>query len=156
MVKTGHLPGHPEGEMISTYGIIFAFESSLKFETMVGRWEAKLGGPNPLYNSCSLIVILDKGIYGTVAQLPGSTGVSAIDFQGPSIMPIGTKIGLGYMECGEGTLDAFMRLFLPHLALFRHRIDHPGFKFTQLAAGPVSWVLEVPCPQPAKRIGELI
>ena len=140
--KTPFLPGHPEGEQIRTYGVIFGFESDLGFETVVDRWKAKLTDSNPLSNSCSLIVVLDKGIFITVANIPGQIHVAPIDFQGEANLPRGTKVGIGYLETAQATLDALMRLLLPHLTIFRHRVDHPGFKFSTLGPSKISWLFE--------------
>lgn len=142
LTHTPHLEGHTPGELITAFGIIFAFECNLTFETVVQRWIAKLSEENPLNKSCSLIVILDKGIYFTGAQLPGR-GAAPIDYQGDGAgFPVGTRIGIAFTEFRQGTLDAMVRLLLAHLTVFRHRVDHPGFNFQEQGPSRVEWILE--------------
>lgn len=128
LVKTPLQLQHQQGDQIETYGMIFAFECNLSFETIVNRWHAKLTEQNPLHRSCSLIAILDRGIYVTFLKTPDDMA-APVDLQGISPAPIGTKVGIGYLGCGQGTLDEMIRILLVHLTFFRHRIDHPGFEY---------------------------
>lgn len=141
LVKTPHLEVHQQGELINTFGIIFAFECKLSFETVFRHWRAKLSDQQPLNKSCSLIVVADKGIYVAAVAIPGR-GPAPIIYQGDGPgFPAGTKIGIAFMEFGESTLDTMMSILLPHLMVFRHRIDHPGFKFQEAGPSLVEWVL---------------
>jgi len=129
---------HVFGEQVATYGVIFTFESELSYQTVIDLWHAELGEANPLHNSCNLIVMLDRGVFTTCIHVPGyQNGV--VNFQGVSEAPVGTEVGLAYLECGERTLDAMLRILLVHLTPFRHRIDHPGFNFAELPPSPSKW-----------------
>ena len=44
----------------------------------------------------------------------------------------GAHLGISVVPFGYHTLDAFFRLLLPRLSLFRHIVDHPGFKFSEM------------------------
>ncbi|MGA2862946.1 MAG: DUF6602 domain-containing protein [Verrucomicrobiota bacterium] len=112
-----------------TYGVIFAFESSLKPETVMERWRSKLTDRNPLHQSLSLIVVLDKGVFTTFVRLPGRGPAPAV-IHGVSQHAPGTSVGVMYYDTGDMALDVFLRLLLAHLTFFRHRVDHPGFGFT--------------------------
>jgi hypothetical protein len=81
-----------------------------------------------------MIVILDRGIFVTCLDVPGE-GVGPVDLQGVVPSMSGTKAGIGYLELKDITLDHMMRILLPHLIFFRHRVDHPGFDFSVL--GPI-------------------
>lgn len=111
-----------------TYGVIFAFASDLKPETIMNRWQAQLNELNPLHRSLSTIVILDKGVFTTFIRVPGLGPAPAI-IHGPSQHTPGTRLGVMYFDAGEMALDVFTRLLLGHLTFFRHRVDHPGFAF---------------------------
>jgi hypothetical protein len=129
LAKSALTPGEEDSPLMgTTFGALFAFESVLKPETVVDQWHALLSETNPLHNSCSIIVVLDKGIFFTAAEVPGH-GFNPAMFQGPGKWPVGTKLGIGYMELGQNALDSMLRLLLAHLTFFRHRVDHPGFKF---------------------------
>jgi hypothetical protein len=121
------LPDMPLG-LKESYGVIFAFESSLKPEIIMERWRSQLTDRNPLHHSLSLIVILDKGIFTTFVRQPGSGPAPAV-IHGVSQHPLGTSVGVMYYDTGDMALDVFLRLLLAHLTFFRHRIDHPGFAF---------------------------
>ena len=144
--KTPHSPDHKKGEQIATYGVIFAFESKIKYETVFEHWHKNLSDDNPLHNSCSMIVVLDQGVFATCMDIPGSGGAPA-DIQGISPSPIGTKLGIAYFEYKDLTLDIMLRLLIGHLTFFRHRIDHPGFNFRSLGPVPSIWIGEYTGPQ---------
>jgi len=130
LTKTA-FPPSPDGTPLGlkeTYGVIFAFESDLKPETIMERWRSRLTDRNPLHQSLSLIVILDKGVFTTFVGMPGFGPAPAI-IHGPSQHAAGTRVGVMYYDTGEMALDVFLRLLLAHLTFFRHRIDHPGFAF---------------------------
>ncbi len=131
LIKTPIQNPHPLGEQIATYGVIFAFETALSEETVINRWHRCLTQANPLHNSCSMIVILDQGLFLTMAKVPGS-GVAPVDFQGISPAAVGTEYGIGYLPYRERSLDVMLRMLIGHLVFFRHRTDHPGFDFEKL------------------------
>ena len=83
-----------------TYGVIFAFGSELKPETIIERWKSKLTQRNPLHHSFSLIVILDKGVFTTFIRLPNRDPAPAI-IHGPSQHAPGTRIGVMYYDTGD-------------------------------------------------------
>lgn len=126
------------GEQIATYGVIFTFESDLSYQTVIDLWHAQLGEANPLHNSCNMIVVLDRGIFTTCIHVPGDQN-GVVNFQGVSEAPVGTEVGLVYLEHGERTLDVMLRILLVHLTPFRHYIDHPGFNFEELSLVPSKW-----------------
>ena len=129
-------------EIIETYGMIFAFECDLQYQTVIDRWHAKLTEVNPLHNTCSLIAVLDRGLWPTTAFYPGE-GVAPVTLTGISPqIPRGAKVGIGYMEFGGRTLDAMMRLLLAHLTFFRHRVDHPGFAHADIGPALIKWIGE--------------
>lgn len=141
LTKTPLLHDHTQGEQIATYGVIFTFESNIKYETVFDYWHICLDIKNPLHNSCSMIVVLDQGLFVTCMDIPGHGGAPA-DIQGISPSPVGTRIGITYLEYKELTLDTMMRLLLAHLTFFRHRIDHPGFNFRSIGSVPTKWIGE--------------
>lgn len=131
-------PDQPE--QINTYGIVFGFQSELGRETVIDRWHGRLTDKNPLHNSCNMVVILDRGVWVTVVGIPGH-GAAPATLEGiPPMTPPGTRLGIAYLEYGDRTLDAMMRLLLAHLTFFRHRVDHPGFNFAALGQMPVKWI----------------
>ena len=139
LYKTPLTEYHPPAEFFTTYGVIFAFESKLNYNSVFKRLKKNLTERNPLHNSCSMVVILDKGIFITCTEVPGF-GAAACNFQQISICPVGTKFGYAFFEFGENTLDFMMRHLLSHLTFFRHRIDHPGFELGPFSNAPIVWV----------------
>ena len=128
LTKTPHLPQDPPNWLISTFGVIFAFESNLSDESIYRTWHSELAEQNLLHNSCNMIVILDRGIYVPIAIFPdGNAG--PITMEGVPPAPAGTTIGLSFFPYGENTLDHMLRILLGQLTFFRPRIDHPGFDF---------------------------
>jgi hypothetical protein len=111
-----------------TYGVIFAFESSLQTQVVIDRWRRKLTGTNPLHRSLTTIVVLDRGVYTTFVQMPGRGPAPAI-IHGVSQHAPGTAVGVMFYGAGTDSLDVFLRLLLGHLTFFRYRVDHPGFGF---------------------------
>lgn len=127
-------------EQVETYGAVFGFECKLDNKVVIDRWHERLTQQNPLHRSCNMIVVLDRGIWVTVTRVPGF-GVAPAMLDAVSLAaPAGTQVGITYLEHGDGTLDAMMRLLLAHLTFFRHRVDHPGFNFGDLGPSPVKWI----------------
>jgi len=137
--KTPLTQYHPPAEFITTYGVIFAFESQLNFEKVFTYLRGNLTESNPLHNSCSMIVVLDNGIFITCIELPDSTR-AACNFQNVSICPVGTKVGFAYFELGAHALDFMLRHLLLHLTFFRHRVDHPGFELGPFKNAHTIWI----------------
>lgn len=132
---------HQPGDQRATYGVIFAFDCDVKYQTVIDIWHKELTEITPLHNSCNLIVILDRGMFAACMEVPGH-GPAPADIQGISPAPIGTRLGLTYLDYRKRTLDSMMRMLLGHLTFFRHRIDHPGFDFWTLGQSPVKWIGE--------------
>ena len=58
-------------EQVETYGAIFAFECNLSYETVLKKWSEELTDMNPIFKSCSIITVLDRGNFTTVMDVPG-------------------------------------------------------------------------------------
>ena len=114
-----------------THGSVFAFESALTLDTAAeryGQWMRTHG----LFHHADVICVLDKGIVTTVGQLPGVPGWGILFLEGlggPAAE--GAHIGVGVHQLGPTTLDAYFRLLLAHLTLFRSMVDHPGFAWSK-------------------------
>lgn len=127
-------------EQTDTYGVVFGFECNLNHDVVIDRWHGRLSPQNPLHRSCNMIVVLDRGIWTTVTQVPGlGVGPTLLDVVSLAA-PVGTRLGITYLEYGDRTLDAMMRLLLAHLTFFRHRVDHPGFNFGEIGPSPIKWI----------------
>jgi len=124
--------------MDQTHCSIFAFDSALSLDTIAERyaeWLRSHGlGAHP-----DVICVLDKGIVTTAAYVPGVPGWAVAMLEGPGgDAAEGSHIGITAHELGLAALDAFFRLLLTQLALFRSMVDHPGFGWgNQLPGGKV-------------------
>lgn len=121
-----------------THGSVFAFESALTLDTIADRyieWLRKQG----LGYHADVICVLDRGILTTVAAPPGFPGWGALFLEGEGGGAAeGSHIGVGVHQLGDTTLDAYFRLLLANLTLFRNMVDHPGFGWsTHLPKGMI-------------------
>jgi hypothetical protein len=124
-------------ESFLTLGCLFAFESALTLETLSQKYVAALAGTQ-FGLHIDVIVVLDRGLVTFVANAPGSGAWStlmAVDGSGGD-QAEGFHVAVAPQEFGDRSLDAFLRLLLAHLALFRHTVDHPGFDWAALGAAP--------------------
>jgi len=129
LIKTPLPAQDPQYSIKSTFGVIFAFESSLSDDSIFRAWNSKLIEPNKIHNSCNMIVILNRGIYIPIIKFTnGDDGPITLD--GIPNAPPQTEIGLAFLNYGDRTLDHMLRLLLADLTFFRHRVDHPGFEFS--------------------------
>lgn len=141
LVKTRTRPDRVDRpEQLETCGVVFAFECGLEYQVVIDRWHSRLTQQNPLHKSCYMVVVLDRGIWVTVTQVPGFGVAPAFIDAVSQAAPVGTRVGIAYFEYGDRTLDAMMRLLLSHLTFFRHRVDHPGFNFSALGPRPIKWM----------------
>lgn len=142
LAKTPDQDRRDKFETTKTFGVIFAFESNLKVEKIISTWAESLQRNNDISNTTSMIVVLDRGIVVPCVSLPGEK-ISPIQLEGlPLVTPIGTQLGLGFLDYKKNTLDGMMRILLSHLTFFRHRVDHPGFDFSTLEKNPIKWIIE--------------
>jgi len=112
-------------------GCVFAFESKLTLETLSERYQKWLG-KNPLGRHSDVIVVLDRGLISLVARKPGDEEFSDVILEGTGgDAGEGWQLGIGAKRFGEATLDAFFRMLLMHLTLFRGVVEHPGFGLAQ-------------------------
>jgi hypothetical protein len=116
--------------MTQTHGSVFAFESALSLGSVADRyrdWMNKRG----LGHHTDVVCVLDKGIVSTAASVPGFPGWGVIFLEGfGGGRGEGVHIGLGIQHLGAAALDAYFRLLLVHLTLFRGIVDHPGFNWS--------------------------
>jgi hypothetical protein len=111
-----------------TLGCIFAYRSSITLKKIVEHYRKFLGDKG--FNTkdhVDIIAVLDRGIITFIAQPKGDDWTMAV-LDGPGGQE-GTHIGFGIQDLELTTLDAFFRLLLSHLMVFRGKIDHPGFNW---------------------------
>ncbi|MGH7280374.1 MAG: DUF6602 domain-containing protein [Polyangiaceae bacterium] len=122
-------------EQWATLGCLFAFESALTLDTICAKYkelvsQAKIG------SQIDVILVLDRGLITWVGCAPGASKWSKIgalaDTGGAA--GEGFHVGLAGTELGDRSLDAFLRIFVAHLTLFRHAVGHPGFDWSALGA----------------------
>jgi uncharacterized protein DUF6602 len=109
-----------------TLGCLFAYNSAISLDTITNHYREFLS--NEGFNTVDqvdIIAVLDTGIITFVAQPKGHDWTMVV-MDGPGGQE-GTHIGFGIQNLGPTTLDAFFRLLLAHLMVFRGMIDHPGF-----------------------------
>jgi hypothetical protein len=125
-------------EQWATLGCLFAFESALTLDTICARYRELLKGTT-FGLHIDLILVLDRGLVTLVACGPGASAWTKM------MAPMGTggaagegfHIGIAGTELGDRSLDAFLRVLVAHLSLFRHAVGHPGFDWAAMgAAGP--------------------
>ena len=73
-----------------------------------------------------MICVLDKGIVTPVLSLPDDPGWGVAFLEGLGGAE-GAHVGIGIQPLGVAALDAYFRLLLAHLSMFRSVVDHPGF-----------------------------
>ncbi len=113
-----------------TVGFLFAFNTKLKLTTIADHY-ANLFRERGIGRHIDAIAILDKGILTLAAHFPGVDGWNMAFLEGfGGDKAEGSHIAVSAGQTGEYTLDAFLRLLLPHLEMFRPIIDHPGFSFS--------------------------
>lgn len=120
-------PGVPFLVLTQTLGCVFAFDS-ISLETLASHY-VDLLRRDGIGTHIDLIAILDRGLITLVGQMPGADGWGLLFWVSLPDVPEGegAHVGVGAQELGKGTLDAFLRCLLPHLAHFRGIVDHPGF-----------------------------
>jgi hypothetical protein len=143
------------GLMDQTHGSIFAFKSSLSLDTIADRYLQRFKDKG-LGPHTDLICVLDKGIIVPVVRVPGVEGWAIAVLEGLGGLDAeGSHVGVAVQQLGTGTLDAYLRLLLAQLTLFRSMVDHPGFGWgDQLPGGmmKVTYLTSVTNePDPQKR-----
>ena len=125
-------------EQWATLGCLFAFESALTLDTIYAKYRELLQGTT-FGLHIDLVLVLDRGLITLVARGPGGSAWSKM------MAPMGTggaagegfHIGIAGTELGDRSLDAFLRILVAHLSLFRHAVGHPGFDWAAMGAvGP--------------------
>ena len=125
-------------EQWATLGCVFAFESALTLDTICEKYRELLSGTT-FGLHIDLMLVLDRGLVTLVACGPGASAWSKM------MAPMGTggaagegfHVGISGAELGDRSLDAFLRILVAHLSLFRHAVGHPGFDWAEMgAAGP--------------------
>ncbi len=122
-------------ETAQTLGLLFAFTSDLKLETVADHYYdslLKLG----IGHHIDMIAVLDAGVATLSTKVRGLSGWSITrleGFGGPASE--GNHLAVSAAKFGDNTLDVFFRFLLTHLAAFRHIVDHPGFDFSGLSGG---------------------
>ena len=126
----------PGGPVVSqTGGFLFAFDSKLSLATLSEQY-ATLLRADGIGHHIDAICLLDKGIVTLAAKARGVPGWNTMFMEGlGGRAGEGTHVATSAAEFGENALDAFFRLLLPRLMLFRHIVDHPGFGLRDIAAG---------------------
>jgi hypothetical protein len=122
-------------EQWATLGCLFAFESALTLDTICAKYRELLQG-TAFGLHIDLILVLDRGLVTLVACGPGSSAWSKM------MAPTGTggaagegfHIGIAGTDLGDRSLDAFLRILVAHLSLFRHAVGHPGFDWAAMGA----------------------
>jgi len=113
-----------------TVGFLFAFNTKLKLTTIADHYR-NLFRESGIGRHIDYIIVLDKGIITLAANFPGVEGWNLAFLEGLGGKKAeGSHIAISAGQMGEYTLDAFLRLLLPHLQMFRPIIDHPGFDFS--------------------------
>ena len=123
--------GLEDGRVIQTSGYIFGYKSAISLKAVADHYfgliESDGLGVHP-----DMIVVLNRGIISLVTQPPGSEGWGPLFVDGVGRRPDPQwQVGVAVYEVGDHCLDLFFRLMLPHLSLFRHLVDHPGFDWTK-------------------------
>ena len=122
-----------EGPCISqTAGFLFAFDSKISL-TKLSEHYVTLFNERGIGHHIDVIIVLDKGILTLIAKLPGIDRWNIMFMEGlGGAVAEGSHIGVSVGLFEEYTLDAFFRILIPRLSLFRHIVDHPGFQFDQM------------------------
>jgi hypothetical protein len=134
--RLSKLRGKEDGaEQWATLGCLFAFESALALDTVCTKYRELLAG-RTFGLHIDLILVLDRGLVTLVACGPGASTWTKM------MAPTGTggaagegfHIGIAGAELGDRSLDAFLRVLVAHLSLFRHAVGHPGFDWAAMGA----------------------
>jgi hypothetical protein len=119
----------PEGPFLvqsQTFGCVFAFESAISVDTLVGHYR-KLLVAHGLGQHIDLVLVFDEAVL-TLAAKPRGLDWSTCIFEGPGGPGAeGSHLGVAALQLGEASLDGFLRLLLAQLIFFRGIVDHPGF-----------------------------
>jgi hypothetical protein len=111
-----------------TLGCVFAFESDLTIETLTDHYLATLH-KHSLGKHIDMILVLDRYVAALVTSPPRVPKWGMMYFDGLGGQETeGHHIGIGVIESGEESLDAFFRYLLTHLTYFRGIVPHPGFE----------------------------
>lgn len=122
-------------EQSATLGCLFAFESALTLDTICSKYRELLQG-SFFGLHVDLILVLDRGLVTLVACGPGGSAWSKVMAPTGTGGPAGEgfHVGIAGTELGDRSLDAFLRILVAHLSLFRHAVGHPGFDWSAMGA----------------------
>lgn len=120
----------PNNRLISytTLSFIFAFSSTMSMEKIASVLKEECVERVSEGKHIDGIFVLDKGFVILAVELPNKEFGPAFMERHPISIP-GSKVYVYPQDHGRQTLDYFLRLILSKLAIFYHRIDHPGFEW---------------------------
>ena len=114
-----------------THGSVFAFKSSVSLDALAETYRKRFITKG-IGHHAGVICVLDQGIITPLARLAGLTHWGGIFWEGMGgHQGEGTHLGVGVHQLGTAPLDAYLRLVLAQLTLFRSFVDHPGFKWSE-------------------------
>lgn len=124
------------GPLISqTAGFLFAYNSKITLTKLSEHYKNLFFKSHGIGQHIDGIVVLDKGIINLAANIPGVEGWNTMFWEGSGgPLAEGSHIAISINQFHENTLDAFFRILLSQLSMFRHIIDHPGFGFSQITS----------------------
>lgn len=118
-----------------TAGYLFAYNSKITLAKLSEHYKELFYQSKSIGHHIDGIVVLDKGIINLAANIPGVKGWNTMFWEGTGgPFAEGSHIAISTSQFHENTLDAFFRILLSQLSMFRHIIDHPGFGFEQIAS----------------------
>jgi hypothetical protein len=118
----------PVAQLEQTRGIVFAFGCEMSTDTVLDHYHA-MTMRHGMGKHIDMIVVLDQFIAQFMVNVPGLDGWGFAYLDGPGNVE-GSIIGIGTYPTRQNTLDAFLRLLLPQLILFRPMVDFPGFEWS--------------------------
>ena len=126
--------GKPDGPFkAQTVGVLFAFTSAVSLSTALDHYH-QLFREHGFGHHIDFVVILDVGMLSLATKMPNLDGWSLATLEGfPEKGAEGAHLAASAGKFDEFTLDAFMRVLIPQLIMFRPVVDHPGFAFSEMS-----------------------
>lgn len=128
LVKVLDLNTPSPGVHYSTLSFIFAYTSRLSLDKIREIYVSEAKKRITDGRQIDGIFILDKGFISLAIRLTNGEFGPIYIMKSAANEP-GAVISVCSQNFEKETLDYFIRMMLPHLSMFYHRVDHPGFRW---------------------------